>query len=96
MTLQVLSLTEFHQFKILLFHLSLDFLPLLIGILTIVKPHQFTESEMENLERLMSILNSVNLSPSSLDVRAWSFSPSVYFGQFFFLALSNQSVLVLS
>ncbi|RVX19857.1 hypothetical protein CK203_005103 [Vitis vinifera] len=51
-----------------------------------------TDSEIDLLQRLMSSLNSVLFSPSSLDSRVWSLSSSGLFSvKSFFLALSKVS-----
>ena len=50
-----------------------------------------TYLEIESLERLMSSLTLVHLSPSVLDTRAWSLSSLVLFS-IIFLVLSNLSI----
>ena len=65
------------------FSWNFNFCPILIDI------------EIELLERLMSSLNLVHLSPFDVDSQAWSLSSSgLYTVESFFLAVSNYSNLI--
>ena len=55
----------------------------------------FTDIEFNDLERLMSSLTHVRLSPSILDTKAWYlFSSSLFSVKSFFITLFNISDLV--